>query len=93
MRVRGNLRVNNGLAEREAALNGLGIIITPTFYVGELIREGRLRAVLRRYTARELSVYAVFPERKYLAPKVRAFIDFFAERFGPEPNWDRFDVE
>jgi len=88
--VRGNLRVNSGLAEREAALQGLGVIILPTFYVGEDIRAGRLQAVLTNFKARELTVYAVYPERKYLAPKVRVFIDFFRERFGPEPYWDRF---
>lgn len=89
--VRGNLRVNNGLAEREAALQGLGIIITPTFYVGDAIRDGRLQVVLNEYAVPELSVYAVYPERKYLQPKVRMFVDFLAQRFGPEPYWDRFD--
>lgn len=88
--VRGNFRVNNGLAEREAALNGLGICVTPTFYVGTAIRERRLQVVLNGYRAHELTVYAVYPARQYLSPKVRAFIDFFAARFGPEPYWDRF---
>ncbi|MDQ3732133.1 MAG: LysR family transcriptional regulator, partial [Pseudomonadota bacterium] len=36
------------------------------------------------------TVCAVYPQRKYLSPKVRAFIDFFAQRFGPDPYWDRF---
>jgi len=26
-----------------------------------------------------------------LSPKVRAFVDFLAERFGPDPYWDRAD--
>jgi DNA-binding transcriptional LysR family regulator len=88
--VRGNLRVNNGLAAREAALRGLGIVMAPTFYVGELIREGRLRALLTDHKVTETAVYALYPERKYLSPKVRAFIDFLAQRFGAEPYWDRF---
>lgn len=62
-----------------------------TFFVGELIREGRLQAVLTDYKTPETAVYAIYPERKYLSPKVRAFIEFFAQRFGPEPYWDRFE--
>lgn len=42
--VAGNLRVNNGMVECEAALRGLGVIITPTFYIGDLIGAGRLQA-------------------------------------------------
>lgn len=88
--VRGNLRVNNGIVERDAALTGLGIALIPSFQVGDVIRDGRLRQLLSGYRAQDVSVYAVYPERRYLSPKVRAFIDFCAERFGPEPYWDRF---
>lgn len=88
--VRGNLRVNNGIVEREAAVRGLGVTVSPTFHMGELIRAGLLQAVLSGYTVPEISVCAVYPQRKYLSPKVRAFIDFFAQRFGPDPYWDRF---
>ncbi len=83
--------MNNGLAEREAALQGLGVMLSPTFYVGEMIREGRLQAVLTDYKAPETALYAIYPERRYVSPEVRACIDFFAQRFGPEPYWDRFD--
>jgi DNA-binding transcriptional LysR family regulator len=34
-------------------------------------------------------VYAVYLPTRYLSPKVRAFVDFFVERFAPEPYWDR----
>ena len=89
--VRGTLRVNNGIASRAAALKGVGIIMTPTFYVGDALRDGRLKAVvLTDHAARELSIYAVYPEHKYVSPKVRAFVEFFAKRFGPKPYWDAF---
>jgi DNA-binding transcriptional LysR family regulator len=88
--VGGNLRSNNGLAGREAALSGLGIVMSPSFFVGDLIREGRLQALLTGYGTPEISVYAIYPERKYVPPKVSAFIDFFAQRFGPEPYWDQY---
>ena len=37
----------------------------------------------------ELSVYAVFPQRRYLAPKVKVFIDAMLARMTPEPVWDK----
>jgi DNA-binding transcriptional LysR family regulator len=88
--VGGRLRFNNTEMARLAAVRGLGVILLPTFYVGDDIREGRLLPVLEDYRiAREVSVYAVYPAREHLPPKVRVFVDLLAERFGPEPYWDR----
>jgi DNA-binding transcriptional LysR family regulator len=88
--VTGNLRANNGIAEREVAVQGLGVHYTPTFYVGDLIREGKLKPILTDYALPELGIYAVYPQRAHVAPKVRAFVDFLAKRFGGKPDWDRF---
>lgn len=88
--VAGRLRCNNGLIHRDAALAGLGILVTPTFYVGDELRSGRLQTILTDYTpSPEPSVYVVYPERRHLSPKVRAFVDFLAARFEPVPYWDR----
>jgi DNA-binding transcriptional LysR family regulator len=35
-----------------------------------------------------VAVHAVYPSRRHLAHKVRVFIDFLAERYGPAPYWD-----
>jgi DNA-binding transcriptional LysR family regulator len=87
--VSGSIQMNNSLALREALLNGAGITRTPTFVVGKDIQEGRLRAILTRYETLEVSVYLVFAQRQHLAPKVRAFVEFMAERISEEPYWDR----
>ncbi len=65
--------------------------------VRQLLRdivEQRLRIavlpVLRRDADDDALRASVYPQRKYLSPKVRSFIEFFANRFGPEPYWDRF---
>jgi DNA-binding transcriptional LysR family regulator len=86
--VRGTLRCNNALVLRQAALAGAGILYVPTFYVGRELADGLLVPVLTGHKIPELSISAVYPERKQLAPKVRAFVDFLAECFGPEPYWD-----
>ncbi len=86
--VDGRVRMNNSLALREALLAGAGIARMPTFAVGEDIRAGRLVRLLAGYDAVEVSIYAVYAERRHLAPKVRAFIDFMAGRIGERPAWD-----
>jgi DNA-binding transcriptional LysR family regulator len=88
LRVSGPLCANNGDVLRQAALDGLGIAMLPTFLVGEDIRSGRLRRVLVDYAPPEMAIHAVYPPGRYLAPKVRSFIDFLAERFGPRPYWE-----
>ena len=88
--VSGPLHSNSGLASREAALRGGGILNIPTFYVGDDLRAKRLVALLTDYTPLpEINIYAVYPERRNLSPKVRAFVDFLHARFGDVPNWER----
>jgi DNA-binding transcriptional LysR family regulator len=86
--VTGSIRMSNSLALREALLNGAGVTRTPTFVVGPDIQEGRLRAILTNYETLEVSIYLVFAQRQHLAPKVRAFVDFMAERISDDPYWD-----
>jgi len=86
--VSGTLRMNNSIALREALLAGAGITLTPSFIVGPDIQAGRLQAVLSDYRTLELSIYAVYPQRRFLAPKVRAFIDYMAERLRAPVYWE-----
>ncbi len=88
VRIAGPFAANNGEALREAALAGLGLIMAPTFIVGPDLLAGRLETVLTDYGDDAGAVFAVYPHKRHLSAKVRAFIDFLAERFGPEPYWD-----
>lgn len=85
--ISGTIQMNNSLALREALLHEAGITLTPTFVVGADIQAGRLQAVLSDYKTLELSIYAIYPQHRHLSPKVRAFIDFIAERL-EDPYWD-----
>lgn len=88
--VGGRLRFNNTEMARAAALQGLGVIWVPTFYVGDELRSGRLTRALAGYRpAREVAIWAVYPARDHLPVKIRLLIDLLAERFGPAPWWDR----
>lgn len=88
VQVTGNLRGNNGSILLSAAMEGLGVILQPTFLAYAALREGKLVRILPDWDPGELTVFAVYPNRKFLPPKVRSFIDFLAERLGPEPYWD-----
>lgn len=88
--IKGNLRVNNGDALVAAAVAGQGLIYEPTFVVGDELRAGRLIALGLDYPPLELpGVFAVYPANRHPPAKVRAFFDFLAQRFGPNPPWDR----
>ncbi len=89
VRVDGRLRANNGDLLLEAVLGGLGVGFLPSFICGEALRAGRLRQVLPEWGGTvDAAVYAVYPARRNLSPKVRVFVDFLAERFAGTPYWD-----
>lgn len=89
-RVTGPLQTNSSEVVREAALAGLGITLRSTWDVGEELKDGKMRVVLPDYhECRLVGLYAVYPSRSFLPAKVRVFIDFLANLYGPEPYWDR----
>lgn len=87
--VSGRMRANNGEVLLEAARKGLGVVFTPTFFCCDDVHGGALEIVLSEYDDDLISIYAVYPHRRHLSPRVRAFVDFLADRFGENPYWDR----
>jgi DNA-binding transcriptional LysR family regulator len=80
--VRSSLRCNNDFALKQAALDGLGIGMFPSFFVEREIADGRLRQVLADHGTGELSINVVYASKRHLLPKARVFVDFLVERFG-----------
>lgn len=78
---------NSGVALREPVLAGAGLTLTPTFIVGDDLRAGRLKRVLTDWETPAYALFALYPPNRHLAPKVRAFVDFVAERFRTPP-WE-----
>lgn len=91
IKVNGPVCADNGDILKGAAIAGLGIALLPTFIVGPELREGRLQQVLHEYCPPEISIYAVYPSRRNLSAKVRTFVNFLADFFGDNPNWDQFN--
>jgi DNA-binding transcriptional LysR family regulator len=88
VRVESALRSNHGELLRQAALAGHGITVLPTFMVGADLGAGRLAVVLPRFRIPALAAHAVYPTRRHLPAKVRAFVDLMAEKLSDPPPWD-----
>lgn len=73
------LHSNNVDTCRAVALEGLGIILQPSFLISEDIQSGALIELMPQYKSIELGIYAIYASRKHLAPKIRVLIDFLAE--------------
>lgn len=83
-------RTDNGEAIRDACVNGIGITINSTWSAYRHLRNGELVQILGDYPlASDTAIWAVYPSSRLLAPKVRAFIDYFAGQFGSKPYWDQ----
>lgn len=90
VKVSGTLQANVADALRIAALSGQGLVLMPTYMVGQDIRRNRLQPVLTEYVPAPLQIHAVYPHRKHLSAKVRTFVDFLHERFHPKPYWEEW---
>jgi DNA-binding transcriptional LysR family regulator len=55
--------------------------------VYESIRQKRLVKVLEDWETDEFLLFAVYANRQFLPLKVRSFIDFLVDYFGPRPYW------
>jgi DNA-binding transcriptional LysR family regulator len=81
VRTQPAIHTNSGDTCRIVALAHQGVVLQPSFLVGDDLAAGRLVELMPEFRAIELGIYAVYPTRKYVSPKVRVLIDFLAERF------------
>ncbi len=88
VKIRPRLWTNNGDTSVAAAVRGAGIDLQPTFLIADELADGRLVQVLPAWQAVELGIYAVYPSRKFVLPKVRALVNFLAEAFA-DATWAR----
>jgi len=80
VRVGGPIHANNGRMLVALAAEGAGIALEPDFIVAPDIASGRLVPILADFTAPAIPIHAAYPSRRHLSAKVRAFVDFLAER-------------
>ncbi|CAH0528760.1 LysR family transcriptional regulator [Vibrio hippocampi] len=80
IKVKGNLRCNSGVALLDAALKDIGMVQLSDHFLDSYIESGQLIPVLEQYRIPNEAIWAVYPQNRYLAPKLRLLIDFLAER-------------
>jgi DNA-binding transcriptional LysR family regulator len=73
----------------EAALGGQGIALLPQTVAGPFLERGELVLVLAKVLGTEVRIVVAYPEREFVPPQVRAFVDLVTVRapgeLVPEP--------
>ncbi|MBI6897174.1 LysR family transcriptional regulator [Pseudomonas putida] len=80
------LSANSPMALRAAAIGGLGIASFDRFIVHDALQDGRLVSVLEDWMLPARSLYAVYPQSRYLAPKVRALVGY-VQTYYAQTRW------
>ena len=80
--VRGRFDADDGDVLTEWALLGQGIVLKPVFEVAEHLRSGRLEPVLPGFPPEPVTLAVVYPHRRLLPAKVKAFADFVVQEVG-----------
>ncbi len=75
--------VNNGIALKQAAIEGLGVILLPEDFVAAELASGALVELMPAWRADSHALFAVYPFHKEQSQKVRLFIDFIVKSFQP----------
>jgi DNA-binding transcriptional LysR family regulator len=88
-RISGSLISSSPDTMRAAAMAGIGLVLTAPFMIGDLLASGALLPLLPAYRTQELEINALYPHRRHLSAKVRAFIDMLVGRFAEQQRWLR----
>ncbi|NWE23804.1 substrate binding domain-containing protein, partial [Pseudomonas sp. P7548] len=72
---------NDGALARQWAVDGHGIVLKSVWDVAADLTAGRLIRLMPEWQTAEAPVHALYPRSRYLAPRVRALLDFLRERF------------
>ncbi|UNU43732.1 LysR family transcriptional regulator [Sphingopyxis sp. YF1] len=81
--VSGNFRANLLSPILDAAIAGGGFARLPSWLASPYLESGQLTTVLEKYQVKcdDSVIYGLYPEKRSISPKIRAFIDFLTERF------------
>lgn len=80
--IDGRYSVSSSLAVMDALRAGFGLSLIPHSYVERDLKAGRLACALDDWDKPKTTIYAVYPSRQHVAPKIRAFLDFLVAEFG-----------
>jgi DNA-binding transcriptional LysR family regulator len=87
VRTAGRVHANNGQMLCALAVAGMGINFEPDFIVAPDVRAGKLVQLLPDFAPPSIPIHAVYPSRRHLSAKVRAFVDFLVTRYAGNTEW------
>lgn len=79
VQMQSQLKTNSVEAVLALARNGLGLSALANYAVYDDIQQGLLQPVLTEYKLEPVGIYAVYPHREHVPPKVRIFIEFLSK--------------
>lgn len=85
-RPSGRFRCNSGHAVMEACIAGLGICQLPDFYILPHLKHGMVELLLEDIQPEDEPIWAVYPQRRHLLPKVQQAVDSLQHELGPAMN-------
>lgn len=85
-RPQGRFRCNSGHAVMEACIAGLGICQLPDFYILPHLKHGMVDLLLEDLQPEDEPIWAVYPQRRHLLPKVRQVVECLQHELGPAMN-------
>lgn len=85
--VSGTMMVDDGTIYRQAVVDGVGIGYLSRYLVYQDIAEGRLIELFPERRIVTSHIYIVYPQRRNLPLKTRAFIDYLRDHFRSPPEW------
>lgn len=86
--IRGRLQAGNGDVLLQAAIAGFGITCAPAFICAAALRAGQVNEILADFPQAELGIHALLPGNRLVPQRVRALMDFLAERLARNPSWN-----
>jgi DNA-binding transcriptional LysR family regulator len=84
------LTSNHAAALQIALHKGVGLAMMPSFVAARDLEAGSIEAVLTDWSLPHLNVFAVYPHRRFLSPKVKVFVEALRAAFGDgsrDPWW------
>lgn len=82
--VRASVFTNNGETMLHLVLHGMGIARLGRFHVDRYLKSGQVVELLAEFNPGDVEeLHAIFPAKRHMSSRVRAFIDFLAERVSP----------
>lgn len=84
------MRATNGQFLRDAAIQGQGIIMQPSFILQDAVEAGTLEPVFTDHHWPTVTIFLVYPQTRHLSARARALMDYLQDRIGARPDWEGF---